>query len=431
MKLRLVLLVCLFLASPLLVGDQSSQEAAPLSLNEAINTALEHHPRMLRAQLQISRAETRAKQARSAYFPQVDAGGTAKQGLSGSGNLFGLHGLASSPEPDDMAVSVNVYQDLYDFGRANHENAARRAELLYFQESVRTEKAGVKLNVQKAYYANLKAQHLIELAEETIEERKLTLRQAEAFFRAQLRAKLDVNLARLALSRAELDLVKAQNSLEHAFADLNEAMGIEAPHTYRLQEPSVKLTPPSALESLLAEALESRPELGALQARFVAMEEWLRRAESERYPRLMGVFSGGWTRFAELAIGKLLFGGFGIKLPIFTGGRLKASIEEAQQKVEETKIAQEELIQIIRLQVTRAHSDLITTIESAKTGAQLVQQAKEALRLARVRYRMELSDFVDLTVARTSVTAAESEHARTLYDYKTVESELQYATGRY
>ena len=289
----------------------------------------------------------------------------------------------------------------------------------------------MKLKVQKAYYACLKAQHLIELAQETIEERKLTLRQAEAFFQAQLRSKLDVNLARVDLSRAELDLVKTQNSLQQAFADLNEAMGIEAPRSYLLQEPLVELTQPAALESLLAEALESRPELGALQSRLVAVEEWLRRAESERYPRLMGVFSAGWTRFAELTIGKLLFGGFGIRLPIFTGGRLKASIEEAQQKVEETRIAQEELLQSIRLQVTRAHSDLINAIESAKTGVQLVQQAEEALRLARVRYRMELSDFVDLAIAETSVTAAESEHARALYDYKTAESELQYATGRY
>ena len=430
MKSRLVLLACLFLASPALAEGTSSRQAVPLSLGEAVDAALEHHPRMLRAQLEISRAETRTTQARSGYFPQLDAGGTAKQGLSGSGNLFGLHGLASSPQPDDMAVSVNVYQDLYDFGRTDHENAARRAELRYFQESILTEKAAVILNVHRAYYACLKAQHLIELAERTVEERNLTLRQAEAFFRAQLRSKLDVNLARVDLSQAKLDLVKIQSSLERSFADLSEAMGVDAPRSYHLQEPSVELTRPPELESLLAEASESRPELGALRARLVAVEEWVKRAEAERYPRLMGIFSGGWTRFAELTIGRLLFGGFGIRLPIFTAGRLKVSIEEAQHKVEETKIAQAELIQSIRLQVTRAYTDLTSTVQSVETGEQLVMQAEEARRLARVRYRMELSNFVDLAIAETSVTAAENERARALYDYKIAESELRYARGR-
>ncbi len=49
------------------------------------------------------------------------------------------------------------------------------------------------------------------------------------------------------------------------------------------------------------------------------------------------MFSGGWARFAELTLSRLLFGGFGIQLPLLTGGRLKANIEETRLGLEKTR----------------------------------------------------------------------------------------------
>ena len=431
MQLKFAILISTLFIVVAAAADQATEKGQLLSLEEAIKTALVHHPRLRRAQLEIAKAEARIKQAGSTYFPQVDAGGIAKQGLSGSGNAFGLHGLASSPRPRDLAVSANVYQDLFDFGRTKHESAARSSELVYFTESTLAEEANLILGVKKVYYSALKAQKLIEVAQQTVRERKLTLRQAEAFYRAQLRSKLEVSLARVELSRAELGLVRANNSLDQAFAALNNAMGLDTPrNVYMLEEPHIETATPSVLENLLSEALESRPERRALEARITAAEEWVKRAESERYPKFMGLFSGGWTRFADLTLGKLLFGGFGIQLPVFTGGRLEASIDEARQNLEETKAARDELVQNIQLQVNRAYNDLITGIESVRTSEHIIELAKEALRLARIRYKLELADFVELAVAQTSLTAAETDYARALYDYKITESELQYAVGR-
>ncbi len=429
MQVRFIFLMTALLTVKAVSANQGTGQSALLSLEQAVATALEHHPRLRKAQLEIPAAEARIKEARSTFLPQVDAGGIAKQGLSGSGNRFGLHGLASSPRPDDIAVSVNVYQDLYDFGRTEHQSSARRSELIYFRETVLAEQAKVILDVKNAYYNGLKAQKLVGVAQTTIQERRLTLRQAEAFYRAQLRSKLDDSLAQLEVSRAELGRVKADNSLKQAFANLNNRMGVESSQIYTLQEPRIELTSLPAVEGLVEQSLDSRPDLRAVEARIGAAQEWVERAESERYPRFMGLFSGGWTRFADLTLSKLLFGGFGFRLPVFTGGRLTARIEEAKQDVEKTKMVRDELIQNIELQVRTAYTDLLTTIESVETNRQMIQQAQEALRLARIRYRMELSDFVELAAAQTFLSTAESDYAAALYDYKIKESELEYATG--
>ena len=429
MQIRFIFLMTALLTVQTVSGNQGTGQSELLSLEQAVATALEHHPRLRQVQLEIQAAAARIKEARSTFLPQVDAGGIAKQGLSGAGNWFGLHGLASSPEPEDIAVSVNVYQDLYDFGRTEHQSSARRSELIYFTETVLAEQAKVILDAKNAYYNGLKAQKLVGVAETTIQERRLTLRQAEAFYRAQLRSKLDVSLAQLEVSRAELGRVKADNSLKQAFATLNHRMGVDSSQIYTLQEPLIEPTSLSAVEGLVEQSLDSRPDLRAVEARIEAAQEWVKRAESERYPRFMGLFSGGWTRFADFTLSNLLFGGFGFRLPVFTGGRLTARIEEAKKDVEKTKMVREELIQNVELQVRTAYTDILTAIEAVKTNSQMIQQAQEALRLARIRYRMELSDFVELAAAQTFLSTAESDYAAALYDYKIKESELEYATG--
>lgn len=422
--------VVLWTASHLGAVDHGTGEPPSLTLDQAIQTAVSGHPGLRQAELDIGAAAARVKRARSSYFPRLDAGGLAKQGLSGSGNLFGLHGLASSPEPDDMAFSVNLYQDVFDFKRTKHESRARRAELVYFKETLLAEEATLILQVKREYYSALKAQKLISLAQERIQERTLTIRQAEALYRAQLRSKLDVNLAGVQLSRAQLGLVRARNSLRQALAHLNTAMGEQTTQGYALQEQEILAESPAPLDTLLADSLQERAELAAVDARIQAGEEWVRRAKRAKYPRIMAMFSGGWTRFAELTLSRLLFGGFGIQLPLLTGGRLQADLDETRLVLEKTKATREELIRAIGLQVTKSHSDLMTALESAKTAEQGVGQAREAARLARIRYKNELAAFVEWTIAQTALAVVENEQAQALYDYKIAESELDFAIGR-
>ena len=408
----------------------SADEPAALSLDEAVGAALSNHPVLRQAEIDIESAELRVQQARSSRSPQIDAGGLAKSGLAGSGNLFGLHGLASSPDPEGMALSANVFQDLLDFKRSKFETEARRAEVEHFDETLRAEKARLILDVRRAFYSALKAMRRIGLTEETVKERVLALRQAESLHRAGLASKLEVSLGGIGVSRARLDRTRATESLQQALARLNEAMGESTGQAFALQEPEISAASPGPLEALAAESLESRAELAAVEARIRAAEAWVRRAEREKYPRIMAMFSGGWTRFAELTLSRLLFGGFGIQLPIFTGGRLEASIEETRRGLEKTRAAREELVRAVRLQVAEARGDLVTAFESVRTAEQGVEQALEAERLASARYKHDLADLLDLTVAQTALAAAENEHGQARYDYKIAEAELDFATGK-
>ena len=55
--------------------------------------------------------------------------------------------------------------------------------------------------------------------------------------------------------------------------------------------------------------------------------------------------------------------------------------------------------------------------------------AKEALGLARQRYKLGLSSIVEVTQSEVAVTAAETRLAETQYNAKIAEAQLRYAVG--
>ncbi len=408
---------------------ETSGEPRSLTLDQAIETALANNPRLRQSAIEISVAETRVKQARADLLPQIDAGGLANKGLTGSANLFDLHGLASSPEPRNGAFSVNLLQDLLDFKRTKFESRARRAEVEYFEQTLRADQDRLVLEVQRAYFYGLKASEHFVLAGERIKRRELEQARADALLEAELGAKVEVDQARANLSKAQSGLTSATEAQKRALSGLGTVMGEEAPVLYQLHEPEISERIPGPLEPLVANSLEARAELAAVDARIQAAEEWVRRAQREKYPRLMIMFSGGWTRFAELTLGRLLFGAFGLQLPVFTGGRLEASIEETKLVVAKTEAMRDELRQAIRLEVTSAHSEVVSTLEAVQAARRGVEQAQAMATLADIRQQQGLSSRLDVVVARTELAAAENSLHQARYDYQLATAQLEFASG--
>jgi outer membrane protein len=410
----------------------SSQTSAPpkLTLDDAIRNALAQHPVLREARQAIVAAEARTKQAKSAYFPQINASGIAKQGLSGASGALGLRGLVTSPLFRDIGASSAAFQNLYDFGRTAHQVKASKWAAVSFNHALEAEQAFVVLDVQQAYYTTLQQQRLVTVDEKILADRQLVARQAAAFYNAQIRSKVDLSLAEVGVSNANLELVQARDNLRTAFAELNRAMGADGAPVYALEELKITIEAPPALEPLIDEGQQKRPDLLAIDTQIKSNEEIVARAKSNRWPKLALLFSSGWVRFSDYSPGKLLLGAFGIDFPILTGGRLEAEIEEAKANLAQSKARRDTLAQDVRFQVQRAHNELLSSIEAIRANEQLIAQAREALRLAQVRYRVNIGSFVELSAADAAASNAEAQYAQAQYRYKIAQALLDYAAGR-
>lgn len=433
-----LLMLALVLAHPGLAqtarpAKQQPAAAQPLSLDEAVRTALKQHPALREAEAAVSAAEAEVKQVRALYFPQLSFSGIAKTGLSGATGALGLPGFAASPFFRNTAYSVNWFQTVFDFGRIKHLVASERASSAATLLRKTLEEQRIVLDVKRAYFAALESQRLEQVAEQTVKDRALTVERAKAYYEAQLGAKLDLSLAEASLAEAQGGLMHAQSAIRTSLAALRVAMGVEGSEDYALQAPPFETATLEPLEELVQAGLKNRPDRQALDFKITALTEAYGFARSQRNPEIRAFGAGGEGRFNGTPVKENQrhhVSALGLIFPIYTGGRLRAERQQAQAEVHAAMAVRDELNLQIRFEVTQAYYQMVDLAERIKAAYAQQQAAQEALSLAQARYEAQLGSFLDVLTAQVGAANAEMNYARTQFDYERAEAELDFATGR-
>ena len=417
-------------AIPLLALLAVAQSSASMNLEQAVARALDVSPDVKSAQASIEAAQARLRQARSDYYPQINNSGLAKAGLSGALNGLQPVGLPNSPFHRNFADAINFYHPGLDFGRTKHSVGIARRRIEALQADLEATQASVALDTVVLFYEVIRTKRTLHAALKSVVGRELTVRQARAFYEGQIRSKVDLTLAEADLSEARLMELEARTAVEGAQARLASVLGDLDARNYDLADPDLTLPEIEPLDSLITEGLANRPELNALVARREAGVETVGLARSRRKPMLSMFLSGGWARFNPLSISNLLAVGTGLSLPLFTFGKMEGAIEEAEARVRLLEHEIENLQLSVRLQTRLAHQGLEQAVRSVPLAEQRQDASREAVRLARARYRQQLGSLVELSQVESMLADSEAASQRAVLDAKTAEARLAYIVGR-
>jgi outer membrane protein len=401
--------------------------------------ALRQHPSLTRLDEARQAAEARERAAASSFYPHLTLEALEKDGPP-SAPGFGFAGLANSTLTRHTGASVILSQLLYDFGRARHQTRARRFAAGAASADEEAQRGLVTLSVYETYNNALLAQRLVQVAQENLAARELTVRQAQARFDAGLTSGVDVDLAQANQAQARVGLVNAQNGLQQAFADLNAAMGTTSPEAYTLEDlpahPQAGTRPAAAapatpLEQDIGVALRQRPEIRSVEAQAQATEETARAARASGLPLITGLVSGGYLNVAPPASNTNHDHALGLRVsfPFYTGGEVEAEVSDTRHQAKALRAAREEEAQAIRLQVTRARLTLTSLAQSQQATEEQLRQARDSVSLATQRYQAGLGNFLELQQAQLALLAAETDAARLRYETVTAQAALGYALG--
>jgi len=400
-----------------------------ITLESAIATAREKRPGIAAMRAEAEAAAARVRQNKAAYYPQIGSSGLAKAGLSGAMNGLEPVGIANSPFFRNFAEGIHVSHPGVDGGKVKYSVEFARAESLAAQADLDAAEAAVGLEVAEAYFEVLSQIARLEAANRSIEGREAIQRQAKAFYEGGLRSRVDYALAQSAVAQGRVEQANASSALQIAQIKLLRAMGQSLGQQLELDQPSAPERN-AALEEMLVEARELRPDLAAVRARRQAQEMSVRRIEAQYKPSLSMFFTGGWARFNPLAFSSLTSIGVGLAAPLFTFGKRGAEIAEAEAHLRRMDYHVEDLLQLIELDVRVAHRQLQAASEVGPLIAIEVDAANDAVRLARARYREQLGSAVEVTQAEATLAAAETKVAKARYEVGAAQARLDYAVGR-
>lgn len=419
---RLALVTIAIASVPCFAADK-------LTLADAEKLALNNHPSLRAAELTAEAAQQLPREARSAMLPTLQGNLTGVDAQPGTRIAAG--GLNNPTILERYANGLTISQLITDFGRTQNLVRSARANAAAAQADANVTRESVLLDVDRAYYAALRAQAVRTVARDAVAARQLLADQVNALAKAKLKSALDVSFANVALAQAQLSLAQAENDVQASMAELSTALGYETPREFELADDSGALPPPPDWKDLIPAALANRPDIAREQFKVTAAQSLATAERDLSLPSISAIASGGLTPYGDSLLNSHYGAvGFNVTLPVFNGFNFSARHREAQFK----ERAQEQRLRAVSNQVARdvkvAWLNADTAYGRLGLTAKLLDESKQALDLAQSRYKLGLSSIVEVSQAQLAETQAEIEQASARYEYLTQAAALNYQIGK-
>jgi outer membrane protein len=416
------------IAALFVMGVTALSGQTALTLAEAHRLALENNPQLNAAKFNASAQRQVPNEIRSNLAPQVM--GVATGVGADSGSRIAAGGLNNPAVYSRVAGGITVSQLLSDFGRTRNLVDSARLHADAADQAAEVTRAGVLLDVDRAYFNLLRAQAVLKVAQQTVGARQLVSDQITALQQNQLKTTLDVSFANVNLSDARLLLAQAQNEVKAAEAELARAMGVAPSPNYALADEPMPAVLPASIEPLLQDAVNNRPELKQLRLDQNAAETFVHAEHDLRKPTISALATVGIVPAGEAAVpDRYGAAGVNISIPIFNGGLFKARESEADFRAKAAAQNVNDQANRVARDVRVAYLNAQTAFERIGLTDQLLANARTAADLAQTRYDLGLSSIVELSQAQLNATAAEIAAAGARYDYQAQVSVLAYQTG--
>jgi outer membrane protein len=409
------------------------QTPAPsrLTLAQAVDLAIKNHPQVAAARNVALAAGQHIVEAKSAYYPTINGEVTGTQAPESARIGAGL--LPASSLFNRNGEGVQITQLVADFGRRSNLVANSRLLAQAADQTTQATTYDVVFGANRAYFGVLQAQSYVRVAEETVHARQTLTDQVVALANANLKSQVDVEFAQVNLSEAKLMLIRAQDAVKRAFAELARALGQENAVEYQLEETPAAPAPPDSTDPLVIEAIQNRPELRELRLRLEAAQRFEQAEQDLKHPTVSFIGVGGALPYINQTPRVSPYGyegvGLNVDIPVFNGHLFTARAQAAHYEslAEDQRLRDQQ--QRIERDVRTAWIAASTAYQSIPVTEQFLRQAHLALELAQGRYSLGLSSIVEITQAQLNLTQAEIENVSAKYDYQSAYAGLQYAIG--
>jgi outer membrane protein len=408
--------------------SQTPPAPLKLTLADAERLAIQNNPQYSAARFNAAAAYQVPAEYRSAYFPTVTGSITGVGADSGSRLAAGA--LNNPVVYNRLGTGVTVNQLFSDFGRTKSLVESFKLRAQAQDQVTETTKADILLATARSYFALLRAQSVLNVAQQTVTARELVSEQVTTLEANRLKSLLDVSFANVNLADARLLLVQAQNDVEAAAAELAAAMGLPAQTSFALTEEPLPPALPAQVDPVIQNAIQNRPELKDLRLEQQAAERFVKAEHALYFPTIGAMAAAGVVPASESAVpGRYGAIGVNVNIPVFNGGLFKARQTEAELRAQAATQNINDLANRITRDVRVAYLAATTAFRRLDLTDQLLKQAQLALDLAQSRYDLGLSSIVELSTAQLNLTSAQIAVAGARYDYQSQRSLLEFQIG--
>ncbi|AFZ33460.1 MULTISPECIES: TolC family protein [Cyanophyceae] len=415
------------------------QGTQPITLQQALELAQRNNRQLQVARLTVERSRAALREARSALYPSVGVNSGISRSRSAQSELQQrIQENQGIPQTDEGSISTvlsgtaELSYNLYTSGERSSRIRAAEEQVRLSELQLEQATEELRLNVADDYYNLQAADELVRINQSAVTNAQASLRDAQALEQAGVGTRFAVLQAEVQLANATQDLTNAlgqqQTSRRQLASRLSIAQLVNVSAADPVQISGLWNLP---LEDSIVLAFRNRAELEQQLVQRNISEAQRRLALSQLGPRVslvtsynvLDVFDDG----AGLADGYSL--GANVSLNLYDGGaaRARARQEEANIAIAETNFA--DTRNQVRFEVEEAYNTLQSNLANIQTASVALEQAREALRLARLRFQAGVGTQTEVIDAENDLTNAEGNRVTAILDYNRALARLQRAAS--
>lgn len=422
---------------------QQQPEKLTLSLEEAVNYALEHNRTVISAEKDIEAAKKQKWQTTATGLPQVSAGVDYQHYLKQQVSLIPAQFFGGEPgtfEPVTFGTKQNVTatakltQMIFDGSYIVGLQSAK----VYLQISENAKQKTdleIKKTVIEAYGNVLLASENIDILNSNIDVLQKNLHETDEMFKNGLTEEENVEQLQITLSQTQVRLSNATRLKDLAYKMLNVVIGAPLETELTLTEKLEDLAKENINLALYDASLNLDNNIDYKIAKndVVSKELLMKLEKSKALPTLNGFLNGGYTGYSEeftfLKKNQQWFGsslfGLSLNVPIFSSLGRSASTQKAKIDLQKSEVQLTETEQQLLLKFEQAKSEYQYAIQQYETSKQNLDLAERIETKNQTKYTEGIATSFDLRQAQTQLYTAQQEYLQSMLDVITKKTTLE------
>ncbi|MGL5130930.1 MAG: TolC family protein [Planktothrix sp.] len=442
---------------PTLPEQVNIEETVPVTLQQAIDLAIRNNESVSISQLQVEQSLATLRESQAALYPSLVFRSGFSRTVSAAEDLQvraqnralrvdRFNGVQGADQREFQTrygtySFDNSFQLQYDLGINGLRGARIKAseeQLRILELRLETTLEEVRFNVARAYYNLQESDAAVEIQAAAVRNSQKSLDDAEALERAGVGTRFEVLQARVTLANNQQDLTNSRRNQLQSRRELVAILNIDE-NTNLLAADPIGLAGAwdLTLEETIVQAYQNRAELEEQLAERDRAQQLRRAALAATRPNVtVGASYNLLGRINDNQDYRAVRGwadGYDAQVQLswnfFDGGAAKA---QARQRELDIGIADErfnQLLNQIRLDAERAYYDLQANFDNIQTSSLGVEEATEALRLARLRFQAGVGTQLEVINQETDLTRAQNRLLNAIISYNRALSALQRAVS--
>lgn len=419
-----------------------AQREMALTFEEAVEIALAKQVDYQKLQNQQEVLQMERLNAQLGYLPRLTANSAAFRQVGQQFQQVEGELIVTNEINSIVTGGINASAPIFNGFRQHQLGKASRS----FEEAgllaLERGRQGVFNSVAQQYLQALLSEELVTIAKENLAIQQAQLKQIQGFLDAGLRTIADLYNQQSEVARLQAVLVDAELQGERdrwVLAEIlqleNEVLPVLAPIRLDVND---ELWLSVSLEDLFHEARLQRKDLQQQQKLLQGQRGMLAVSRAAYYPQLNAFFN--YSTFFTSLDGRTFSNqfftifpqrsfGLNLSIPIFTGFDNRLQVTRSKVSMHNQQLDLHAMERIISQEVRLAHQGMKAAVKRLEATAVQLEAAQEAHLAISERFRLGLSNFVDLAQANQQLVTAQSDHAQARFTLYFQELQLKFALG--